>query len=227
MFDNAKGQRRSALLLTLCLALATALSVAPAQAAADARAGGSPGLAPGAGFDGRDHAAVVQLQLRLLRLGYGPGPIDGLYGPMTADAVRRLQVANKVAADGIAGRVTQRVLQAQSTAKPSLVRKAQRRLRARGYAPGHVDGLLGPRTVVALKKFRAQRAPMASLRVLARLDQAAPRTAAPRLNSPADPTPDRATTRAPAESTPAPGAGAVLSAPGWASRPIEPGGRAA
>ena len=43
MFDNAKGQRRSALLLTLCLALATALSVAPAQAAADARAGGSPG----------------------------------------------------------------------------------------------------------------------------------------------------------------------------------------
>ena len=195
MIDISKGQRRSALLLLLCMAVAMTLAAAGTAHAARPGAAASPSLAPGAGFDGRDRTAVVQIQLRLRRLGYGPGPIDGLYGPLTAGAVRRLQAANKVVVDGIAGRVTQRVLTAQSTAKPSMVRRAQRRLRGLGHHPGKVDGLLGPRTVTALHEFRAQRPAAQTVRVLARLDEAASRKAAPRPNGPA--TPEDSATDAP------------------------------
>jgi peptidoglycan hydrolase-like protein with peptidoglycan-binding domain len=163
------------------------LAAAGTAHAARPGAAAAPSLAPGAGFDGRHRTAVVQIQLRLRRLGYAPGPIDGLYGPLTAGAVRRLQAANKVVVDGIAGRVTQRVLTAQSTAKPSMVRQAQRRLRGLGHDPGKVDGLLGPRTVTALHEFRAQRPAAQTVRVLARLDEAASREAAPRSNAPAPP----------------------------------------
>ena len=187
MIDISKGQRRGALLLLLCMAVAMTLAAAGTAQAARPGAAAAPSLAPGAGFDGRDRTAVVQIQLRLRRLGYGPGPIDGLYGPLTAGAVRRLQAANKVVVDGIAGRVTQRVLTAQSTAKPSTVRRAQRRLRGLGHHPGKVDGLLGPRTVTALHEFRAQRPATQTVRVLARLDEAASREAAPRSNAPAAP----------------------------------------
>ena len=187
MIDISKGQRRGALLLLLCMAVAMTLAAAGTAQAARPGAAAAPSLAPGAGFDGRDRTAVVQIQLRLRRLGYGPGPIDGLYGPLTAGAVRRLQAANKVVVDGIAGRVTQRVLTAQSTAKPSMVRQAQRRLRGLGHDPGKVDGLLGPRTVTALHEFRAQRPAAQTVRVLARLDEAASREAAPRSNAPAAP----------------------------------------
>ena len=187
MIDISKGQRRGALLLLLCMAVAMTLAAAGTAQAARPGAAAAPSLAPGAGFDGRDRTAVVQIQLRLRRLGYGPGPIDGLYGPLTAGAVRRLQAANKVVVDGIAGRVTQRVLAAQSTAKPSTVRRAQRRLRGLGHHPGKVDGLLGPRTVTALHEFRAQRPATQTVRVLARLDEAASLEAAPRSNAPAAP----------------------------------------
>src|SRR3954464_14334838 len=187
MIDISKGQRRGALLLMLCAAIAMTLAAGGTAHAARPGVAAAPSLAPGAGFDGRDRAAVVQIQLRLRRLGYGPGPIDGLYGPLTAGAVRRLQAANKVVVDGIAGRVTQRVLTAQSTAKPSMVRRAQRRLRGLGHHPGKVDGLLGPRTVTALHEFRAQRPATQTVRVLARLDEAASREAAPRPNAAAAP----------------------------------------
>jgi peptidoglycan hydrolase-like protein with peptidoglycan-binding domain len=187
MIDISKGQRRGALLLLLCMAVAMTLAAAGTAQAARPGAAAAPSLAPGAGFDGRDRTAVVQIQLRLRRLGYGPGPIDGLYGPLTAGAVRRLQAANKVVVDGIAGRVTQRVLTAQSTARPSTVRRAQRRLRGLGHHPGTVDGLLGPRTVTALHEFRAQRPATQTVRVLARLDETASREAAPRSNAPAAP----------------------------------------
>src|SRR3712207_6751436 len=103
--SNTVVRARSAALLVpiLCLA-AIAVTAAPAAA----RDGGAEisrarVLAPGSGFNGRDVSAVSVLQSRLLRLGYEPGPIDGLYGPLTAAAVRRLQAVNGVAVDGIAG----------------------------------------------------------------------------------------------------------------------------
>ncbi|MGN6169277.1 MAG: peptidoglycan-binding protein [Solirubrobacteraceae bacterium] len=54
---------------------------------------------------------VKALQRRLLLLGLEPGPVDGRYGPQTAEAVKRFQEENDLPADGIVGPATQRALQ--------------------------------------------------------------------------------------------------------------------
>jgi peptidoglycan hydrolase-like protein with peptidoglycan-binding domain len=187
MITNVEGPRRRAFLLGLCVALSVA---AVGATPASARTGGSERaasprlLAPGAGFDGRNQAAVARLQRRLLRLGYGPGPVDGLYGPLTAGAVTRLQAANRVAVDGIAGPVTQKVLRLQSRPSATVVRRAQRRLRRLGHRPGQVDGIFGPRTVRAVQRFKSASglsgAARLNQRVLARLSAATTRADATR-----------------------------------------------
>lgn len=54
--------------------------------------------------------AVKKLQRRLTELGYLNDTIDGVYGQNTKKAVERFQFYNGVKADGIAGKVTQRLL---------------------------------------------------------------------------------------------------------------------
>ena len=74
-----------------------------------ALAGGS--LVSGAGYlQPGGSPAVRSLQRRLSRAGFSPGPADGRYGPLTTQAVRRFQHAHRLAADGIAGVLTQRAL---------------------------------------------------------------------------------------------------------------------
>jgi hypothetical protein len=51
-------------------------------------------------------AAVRLLQHALVRLGYSPGTIDGVYGPGTESAVKQFQQAHGLVADGIAGTKT-------------------------------------------------------------------------------------------------------------------------
>ncbi len=46
---------------------------------------------------------VLQLQRALVELGYDPGPLDGSYGYLTAEAVRRLQREHQLRPDGVAG----------------------------------------------------------------------------------------------------------------------------
>lgn len=61
-------------------------------------------LAPGAGYaDVHGSASVRALQRKLARAGFGPGPIDGLYGPRTEHAVIKFQAAHALQVDGIAG----------------------------------------------------------------------------------------------------------------------------
>ena len=48
------------------------------------------------------------LQRLLTRLGARPGPVDGLYGPLTQAGVARFQHKAGVAVDGIAGTQTTR-----------------------------------------------------------------------------------------------------------------------
>ena len=61
-------------------------------------------LGPGAGYASPGGSQPVRkVQLLLRRLGDAPGPIDGLYGPLTTEAVRRFQQAHALAADGIVG----------------------------------------------------------------------------------------------------------------------------
>jgi peptidoglycan hydrolase-like protein with peptidoglycan-binding domain/DNA invertase Pin-like site-specific DNA recombinase len=107
---------------------------------------------------------VVQRTLR--RLGWQPGPVDGLYGPRTEAAVTRFQSAARVAADGIVGPDTRRALTranneplrrgagfAQPDGSPR-VRALQVRLQRRGLRPGPVDGLFGPRTQAAVERLQ-------------------------------------------------------------------------
>ena len=104
------------------------------------------------------------LQRRLAATGYVPGPIDGLYGPLTQRAVRRFQGAYGLLLDGIAGSLTLRALAARAPVihpgagyasdGSAPVRALQRRLARAGYRPGRVDGLYGPRTEQALKRFQ-------------------------------------------------------------------------
>lgn len=53
---------------------------------------------------------VQALQERLDEIGFSPGPIDGMYGPQTYDAVLRFQRVANIGVDGIVGRQTWRRL---------------------------------------------------------------------------------------------------------------------
>src|SRR5690606_22734367 len=52
---------------------------------------------------GQRGEAVKGLQQRLQELGYDPGPVDGVYGYQTAEAVRDLQRDYRLRVDGVAG----------------------------------------------------------------------------------------------------------------------------
>lgn len=46
---------------------------------------------------------VLEVQKKLQAKGFDPGPIDGIFGSQTTDAVRRFQEANSLQVDGIVG----------------------------------------------------------------------------------------------------------------------------
>ncbi len=70
-----------------------------------------PVLTLGAG-EGNAHGspAVAHLQRQLKRAGFGPGPVDGRFGPRTEHALLAFQRSRHLAADGIAGALTGRAL---------------------------------------------------------------------------------------------------------------------
>lgn len=63
---------------------------------------------------GSSGAEVEALQRALAAKGIDPGPVDGVFGPKTEDAVRRFQQSNALQADGIAGPHTMAVLEDDS-----------------------------------------------------------------------------------------------------------------
>ena len=127
-------------------------------------------LALGSGYGRHDGSARVRvLQQRLRALGQQPGPVDGLYGPLTQAAVRRYQSAAGLAVDGIAGPQTMRKLHTkwpQPVARgagygqrggSAQVRALQRRLRTAEQRPGPADGVFGSRTEAAVIRFQSER----------------------------------------------------------------------
>ena len=153
-----------------CLALLCMPTMSSAAAPSDSRAEAadrsSAQLASGFGYGQPGGSPRVRaLQRKLRAEGHEPGPVDGLYGPLTEAAVERVQRDSGVSVDGIVGPQTRRVLNAEA---PPLapgagygqpggspqVRDVQRRLRALGQRPGPIDGRSGPRTQAAIERFQ-------------------------------------------------------------------------
>jgi peptidoglycan hydrolase-like protein with peptidoglycan-binding domain len=154
--------------LLLCLLGVTRTGTAVAQAAEANQATKAP-LALGSGYGRSEGSARVRaLQRRLRALGQQPGPIDGLYGPLTEAAVTRFQSSAGLAIDGIAGPQTQRALRAEwpqpmgrgagygQRGGSGRVRAVQRHLRTADQRPGPIDGVFGPRTQVAVIQFQTR-----------------------------------------------------------------------
>jgi L,D-peptidoglycan transpeptidase YkuD (ErfK/YbiS/YcfS/YnhG family) len=101
-------------ILRLAAMAMAVLTVAAGTVAVDAlRPSGTAGAACSIGTTlrvGSTGAAVRCLQERLNRLGFGAGPVDGQFGPLTRDAVVRFQRARGLAVDGVVGRQTARAL---------------------------------------------------------------------------------------------------------------------
>ena len=96
-------------------------------AASLARSATTSALTVGAGYQRAGVASrtvkgearrVKALQRLLTRLGARPGPVDGLYGPLTQAGVARFQHKAGVAVDGIAGTQTARRLLAATRRTP-------------------------------------------------------------------------------------------------------------
>jgi murein DD-endopeptidase MepM/ murein hydrolase activator NlpD len=135
---------RARALLALPLIL-TAAAITPSASAAD--------------------AGVAALQVGLRSHGLYQGPIDGLTGPSTAKAVRRLQKRAHISVDGVVGPLTRKALgrfasHRLGTRKLELgnqgwdVASLQFRLAEHGFPSGAFDGVFGPHIDAALRRFQ-------------------------------------------------------------------------
>jgi hypothetical protein len=135
---------------------ATAMAVAAAVVAA----------AQAASAGGAVSSDVAALQVALRARGTYGGSVDGIRGSQTTAAVLAFQRRARLAPDGIAGPATRHALGRRG--RPRLGRRVlhapqrgwdaaalQFLLGRAGFPSGPVDGLLGPRTDAALRRFQA------------------------------------------------------------------------
>jgi peptidoglycan hydrolase-like protein with peptidoglycan-binding domain len=110
-------------------------------------------------------AGVAALQVGLRAQGLYKGPIDGITGPATAKAIRRLQARARIAVDGVVGPKTRRALgrfaRHRLGSRPLLFGKTgwdvaalQFELAEHGFPSGPFDGILGPHIDAALRRFQ-------------------------------------------------------------------------
>ena len=112
------------------------------------------------------HASVRQyttaLQTDLKAAGYFQGPVDGVYGPETVQAVEDLQSDADLPVTGLVDRATRAALgealarEGESAAANELVEatSVQTVLKLAGYWPGAIDGTWTPELERALKEFQ-------------------------------------------------------------------------
>lgn len=107
---------------------------------------------------------TATLQKDLAAIGYYAGPIDGVYGPATIDAVRALQQAHRLPVTGALDKATAAALQSDLAAKggeqarssTATTAAVQQTLRLAGYWDGPIDGVWSPELTQALKTFQKQ-----------------------------------------------------------------------
>ncbi len=103
-----------------------------------------------------DRGEVVRvLQDNLIKAGYLQGEPNGYYGPNTADAVRRFQSANYLAASGVAGPTTRAKLHSlvnTSSKSEFSTLEIQRRLQEKGFYKGQLNGVMADDTKKAIKQ---------------------------------------------------------------------------
>jgi peptidoglycan hydrolase-like protein with peptidoglycan-binding domain len=116
-------------------------------------------------------SAVVEIQAALVGSGIRlVGGVDGVFGPMTANALREFQTRNGLAASGVVDQATAVALGLSSAprivvsvglkrnATGAPVADLQRALVSAGITlAGGVDGVFGPATERALRQFQTQR----------------------------------------------------------------------
>ena len=99
---------------------------------------------------------IAGAQQDLTTAGYYTGPIDGVYGPAMADAIKALQAEAELPETGYLDPLTQEALQdaleGQASAQVSALQGV---LKTLGYWDGEIDGQWSPELETALKTFQA------------------------------------------------------------------------
>jgi peptidoglycan hydrolase-like protein with peptidoglycan-binding domain len=142
---------------------------------------GASGGAAAPDLPGREETIKLQTQLR--SAGFNPGPVDGIFGNKTKSALARFHAGCITAKefDGLLGDSLRTASNAAPVAKPveiaarhssepakpaasskmpgfqEEVRILQLRLRDAGFDPGPFDGVMGPKTRLALERYEASR----------------------------------------------------------------------
>jgi murein DD-endopeptidase MepM/ murein hydrolase activator NlpD len=118
-----------------------------------------------ASASGLSSAGVAALQVGLRAHGLYKGAIDGIRGPLTTKAVKTLQRRAQIAVDGLPGPETRRALgrygrhpfgsrPLRHDLKGWDVAALQFKLAWHGFPSGVLDGVFGPRTGRALRRFQ-------------------------------------------------------------------------
>lgn len=110
--------------------------------------------------NGHRGVAVGDLQGVLKRYGYNPGAIDQIFGPNTEAAVRQFQRDEQIGIDGIVGPVTKKALNNRRKFPGKLIKLQRPYMRGKDVRATQrkvgttVDGLYGPNTEKAVRKFQ-------------------------------------------------------------------------
>ena len=131
--------------------------------------------------EGDTGAEVSDLQNRLTAVGCYSGPVTGIFGPLTREAVVECQQRNRLEPDGIVGSATEAVLSSGSQTSQSFnapdqsvsggtydgvlrqgdrgsaVSNLQRRLSSERYYSGAIDGVFGQQTEDAVLRLQRDR----------------------------------------------------------------------